>query len=922
MPAATYAVGEVAGGGTAFAVSPVLAITARHATGATGTPAEVTIAGRAWPGKVAADDPVLDAALIQFDGPLPAGLRLLRLSDEVAALDPFRAPGYPALPDLDRDVSQLTVSGEITSLAVPLDDAVALQLTVRQAAAGQPLSLHGLSGAPVLAGPDDLVVGIIRWNPEQDDVAIGGICLATPAWALVQLWPDRLADAFVRPGLAARLRTPLRPGGQLPLPADLDLVSLGAMTGAPDPAGQQDAQFPYVPRTCDAELDAACSDQARSCVLISGEPRAGKTRSAIEAIRRNCQADRIAVPIDWAALAAIAATDAKAPLTEGRIVWFLDEIDRYLESGAGPMAQVLKDLLSRPGRTLLVATVRSDRLAAMLATEGGLEPQRADALRLVERASGGRHTVPRLADPAELAAARLAYPRETFTESVGIAERLGRADEMRHQYLSAAPARLALVQAAVDWQRTGRGVGVRASALHDWFAAYLTASRPFADAGDESYRQALDWATSPLYQGASRLALLQLGSGPPDPLLAADDYLSGVDDGLAGDQPRPVPGLAWDLSLRSATPEDCLMVGYAALARAQWQQSARAARLGRGPGLLGTPWSVARWIVFGGDTESIGRYLGSQRAAAERGDWQGYYNQAVHATTTEDLTALMEQAVRTADRPADQAFLLHLLGLSCWFRDDVAAAVGWWRQAAKREPGPDAAGAALLAATCLDPRERSGLLRAAAGAGPAWAAAADAIAGVHRDMLGPALVPLLAAEDRQVLEFALTLVETHALRSVPNDPEAALLMEEVARYELTATAQTFGDLSKQLDARRGERWYRIAITWGQTARLDPAAHQRFVPFAQAARAEGAAAYNLGNLCMTRNQAPLARWAYAHAIDTGAMGSFLPTAIEAAAQARRRVGFPATSRWVVSAPYPVCPFCRYGSAEHRYAYDDA
>lgn len=713
---ARLAIGEVAAGGTAFAVGPELAITAAHAVGPTGGEVTVRLDGQSRAARVIDTDASLDLALLRFTAPLPAELRLLRLTDEVSPADAFRAPGYPYLPDLDRQLAALTVSGQITDVSVPLDEIEALQLTVTQAAARQPLSLHGLSGAPVLTGPDELVVGIIRWSPEQDGLAIGGLCFATPALAALRRWPAQLADVFIRPKLASLLRTPLLKGGELPAPDELDLASLGAAT---IPPGHADGQLPYVRRTGDAQLDAIFADPAQTCVLITGEPRAGKTRSALEAIRRNCALDKVVVPADWNSFEQLVARNARTPLAAGRLVWFLDEINRYLAVGSGPMTTVLTNVLDHLGSALLVTTVRSDLLATMLATEGGLEPQRAAALRLLQARSKGGYQVARLADAAELAAARLAYPGERFTAAIGIAERLGRADQVRARYQGDAPLpSQALVRAAVDWQRIGRGEPIPDQTLRDWYAAYVRADRPFAEVGAESFRQALDWATSPLYPGATRLALLQAVTGPPDASFTAEDYLTGVDDGRTGTPPRPIPDLAWDLGLQAATAADCLEVGYAALARGDWKPAARAIRHGTGPALLGTPWSVARWIVFGGAAEAIDRYLSSQQAAAAQGHWTGYYNLAMYATTEAEFTNCMEQAVQAAAQPADQAALLHQLGTARWYRDDAADALRWWLQAAQRGPGPHAADAALRAAAYLAGPERADLLAAAAAAGP------------------------------------------------------------------------------------------------------------------------------------------------------------------------------------------------------------
>ena len=66
-----------------------------------------------------------------------------------------------------------------------------IALVCWQAMAG--LSLHGLSGAPVLTGNMDKAIGLIRWNPphpEHPELARGAEVYAAPAIHILQRWPE------------------------------------------------------------------------------------------------------------------------------------------------------------------------------------------------------------------------------------------------------------------------------------------------------------------------------------------------------------------------------------------------------------------------------------------------------------------------------------------------------------------------------------------------------------------------------------------------------------------------------------------------------------------------------------------------------------------------------------------------------------
>jgi Trypsin-like peptidase domain/Eco57I restriction-modification methylase len=189
--------------GTVFAVTGQLALTTFHCVGDRDSGRVRSPQVRCeWPGGTSSafvdeSDCRNDIALLRLDRQLPPGLDPVPLARGVTEHARFAARGYPAAVP---GVSPFTVSGEIVSISGSLAGKRALQLRCHEPAAG--LSMHGMSGAPVLVGQPQRAVGILRWNPpstERPELAMGGTALATPSSAVLDRWPQlgpaRPADA-------------------------------------------------------------------------------------------------------------------------------------------------------------------------------------------------------------------------------------------------------------------------------------------------------------------------------------------------------------------------------------------------------------------------------------------------------------------------------------------------------------------------------------------------------------------------------------------------------------------------------------------------------------------------------------------------------------------------------------------------------
>jgi tetratricopeptide (TPR) repeat protein len=182
--------GKVAFRGTAFAISRELALTAFHVVGdrIQGTIKEGQFELR-FPGGVSCKaiydggDGKLDFALLSLQPPLEESFEPIRLTVHAQNGDGFFSFGFPPVSGIDL----FTICGTIRNLQATIMDGVpAIQLFSPEAAAQ--ISLKGMSGAPVLVGPQEEqgAIGLIRWNPTGSDQSLpaGGTLFACPVAAL------------------------------------------------------------------------------------------------------------------------------------------------------------------------------------------------------------------------------------------------------------------------------------------------------------------------------------------------------------------------------------------------------------------------------------------------------------------------------------------------------------------------------------------------------------------------------------------------------------------------------------------------------------------------------------------------------------------------------------------------------------------
>ena len=347
--------------------------------------------------------------------------------------------------------------------------------------------------------------------------------------------------------------------GPLPRVSELDPYTLGATpseAGHAETYGQRDS---YVPRLTDGPLAGALGPGAQ--VVVAGPSKAGKTRTAFEAIRQHAV---------WGS--ALLASPGPGSLdqldghpalssTDPLVVW-LDELDRFLATGELSPAMIFR-LLARPGPTVLLASIRSGQ-RERLRRDGDLTREARMVLENFTVIELGRTCE----DPGEQDRAVAAYP-QLASRPEGLAEVLAGAPELLRAYQDAAdrdPLLHALVRTGVNWARCGLSRPVPEPDLLALARDALLRDRLDLDPGEDEFGEALGRAREPAAAGGqvALLAALPLPDGSSG--YWPSDYLVAADDGEEGSL-RPITERTWLAFLECATDEDAFGISFAASAR-------------------------------------------------------------------------------------------------------------------------------------------------------------------------------------------------------------------------------------------------------------------------------------------------------------------------------------------------------------------
>jgi tetratricopeptide (TPR) repeat protein len=365
----------------------------------------------------------------------------------------------------------------------------------------------------------------------------------------------RLADER-RQVMATHLRL-LTDAGKLPFVEEVDDPSQLGVTRLErhgDDAGERSP--PYVRRARDAELDRMLA--TRRFVLLVGPSKAGKSRTAYEAMRRNFPERALLVPASKASLPALLALGLVA---EDAVIW-LDDLENYLGSD-GLTEHVLHRLTGDPSRAATVlATMRAGGLDRFGPRLGDDRREFKDpSSKVLERAQPVVR-LDRKLDRAERARAReqLGNRWGAVLERYGLGEYLVAGPALIERFennLSTQPVGIAVVRAAVDWRRMGLTRPVPLEVLERLYPSYLEPEdqRP-EHVNSDAFERGLQWASEPVYGTSS----LVLRSG--DTVLVFDYVLDYVER----ERRPPIPDAAWAQGVQAVAddPAEGLDFGLAA----------------------------------------------------------------------------------------------------------------------------------------------------------------------------------------------------------------------------------------------------------------------------------------------------------------------------------------------------------------------
>jgi non-ribosomal peptide synthetase-like protein len=355
-----------------------------------------------------------------------------------------------------------------------------------------------------------------------------------------------------------------RPDG---LPTVAETPIYGVVGVSPSIYLQRDPDPPYVRREVDDLLDHALEQER--FVLVVGSSKAGASRSAIEAVRRRFPTSPLVVPSDGATALAGLVGDAPAGAGPGRPVLWLDDLDRYLGDASGFDRELLRRLRRQDDELVIAATIDQARRDGLRGTEGEIGWV---ARRILEHAT--EIELPARLSATERADAERRYPELDLDRGIG--EPLAAAPALEWRYRLGrvvAPVGQAMVQAAVDWRRTGMTRPIAEWELRRLCRRYLEAMQVEPPTDRRGYAQGLAWACQPV---APQVALLRRAGRRRSRMFVASDHIVALADQQAGDLEREVAAAAWDLAVAMAMPEDAMRVGFRAYTRGNHEVAAAA----------------------------------------------------------------------------------------------------------------------------------------------------------------------------------------------------------------------------------------------------------------------------------------------------------------------------------------------------------
>lgn len=379
-------------------------------------------------------------------------------------------------------------------------------------------------------------------------------------------WKDReLRRRDYMQTLADLIALPLAKSGALPQVSDVSPYDIGVTKSR----YSNTPQDRYVHReNADEKLDEALRE--KRFVLLVGKSKAGKSRTAIEALVRNLGNAYLLVPQSRnSALSRLLGPGSPLKIGLTKTVIWLDNVGDFLGTGGGLDKGVLIRLKELPAHVIVLATIRADIRQKLFDTGGELG-------NTAQAVLDDAFVIPLESEmtPTEMAEAQALYPDELFQRGIG--EHLIAASVLEQRYqdgrLSDGIGRVgwALVQASIDYQRAGLTKPIRETDLRSLYSIYLPRYGRWAIPDDDSYARGLDWALQE--PSAAPIALLETRTASPDRSFEALDYIVAYVDSWHHDHQTKtvnVPRETWNFLIDHVNPEELLDVGWAAYVRAE-----------------------------------------------------------------------------------------------------------------------------------------------------------------------------------------------------------------------------------------------------------------------------------------------------------------------------------------------------------------
>ncbi|MER5381774.1 tetratricopeptide repeat protein [Streptomyces sp. NPDC002688] len=411
---------------------------------------------------------------------------------------------------------------------------------------------------------------------------------------------DHVRPQRSEPSGAALLRNA---AGRIPR---VDQVDRPELAGVHPADGHPDHQAapPYVERDAEPLLRQAVRESG--FVLIVGESTAGKTRLAYEVTRSCFPRHAFVRPLARPALAHA----VKVARRRRRAVLWLDDLENYLGAD-GVTASALAELLQgRPGRIVVLATMRSQEFRRYDAREESrLTGSDRDAWR-VQREVLHLAAMVRLerrwsTAEQQRAAAHRRDPRIRLAlgscDRFGLAEVVAAGPELLAAWENAwapgtNPRGAAIVAAAVDCRRSGLRRPASRQWLQDFHLPYL-AERGGPDLQPEPFAEAMQWACTAAY-ATSGLLIGNYSQG-----YIAFDYL------LNAPRLPPVPDHLWEALLSRVGAADAYDMGLLAHQACQLSRATAALDRARAGGAAGADFLLATVVGDRGRPREAARSL-------------------------------------------------------------------------------------------------------------------------------------------------------------------------------------------------------------------------------------------------------------------------------------------------------------------------